>query len=73
MPSALQTKAQKKEDALYTIQMSTMVSPKKHKAELATAPPEKRLESPKISVDSPSVDAPSDDAPNAVGFRECIW
>ena len=33
-------------------------SPKKHKAEPATAPPEKRLESPKISVDPPSVDAP---------------
>ena len=31
-------------------------SPKKHKAEPATAPPEKRLESPKISVDPPSVD-----------------
>ena len=46
-----------KKDALPKIQMSLVIV-KKHRAELATAPPEKRLESPKISVDPPSVDAP---------------
>ena len=41
-------------------------SPKKHKAEPATAPPEKRLESPKVAVDVPSIDASNNDALNTV-------
>ena len=41
-------------------------SPKKNKAEPATAPPEKRLESPKVAVDAPSIDVPNDDALNTV-------
>ena len=39
---------------------------KKPKAEPATAPPEKRLESPKVAVDAPSIDASNDDALNTV-------